>query len=76
MTTIDLPMSVVDNMRNNSVHIDNKGAHRVKNLVLNDEASQNLSVIEKEADIDKGKGKEVTLVLNPIPRPPPPFSKD
>lgn len=64
-------MPMVDDIRNDIVDIDDADEAETKKLVMSDEAPQKPAVAEKRADNDKGKGKEVTPVLKPIPRPLP-----
>lgn len=61
-------MPVVDNISNDSISSGGVDKNE-KKLVMNDKASHTTLVAEKEANVDKGKGKEVTPILKPIPRP-------
>lgn len=46
-------MSVVDNVRNNIVSIDNVDADEIENLVMNDEAYHKDLATKKEANTNK-----------------------
>lgn len=60
-------MPVVDKKRDEPVIIDNE--IEVANLVVDDEAFKKPLVVGKETSL-KGKSKEVTQILKPIPRCP------
>ncbi|KAF3653224.1 hypothetical protein FXO38_15745 [Capsicum annuum] len=64
-TTNDPPLPVVDKKRDEPVIIDNE--IEVANLVVDDEAFKKPLVVGKETSL-KGKSKEVTQILKPIPR--------
>lgn len=58
-------------MRNEPMSTNDMEATNI--LVMNGNISQKPLFMEREADTNKGKGKEVTLVLKSISRPHTPF---
>lgn len=71
--TIDLQMPMVDEASNNTMDVDDAPKSELEKLMINDESSQKLDSLEKQAKNNKEKGKVVDPVLKPIPLPPPPF---
>lgn len=65
--TIDPPMPMIDNMKNDPIKTNDVDKDKAKKLGTNDEVSQKPIVLEKRADNDKEKGKEVTPSLKTIP---------
>lgn len=66
-------MPMVDEVRNYVIDVDDAPKVEIKKFVSNSEKSQILMGVEKCAKKDKGKYKEVDLVLMSIPQPRPPF---
>lgn len=64
---------VVDDTKNDPVDINDVDKDEIEKLVMNKQRSQKPIVLEKRANTIKAKGKEVTSLLNPIPRPFLPF---
>lgn len=73
MATIDPPIPVVDESRDDIIDVDVALEGEVEKLVTNIEPSQKSTSVDHRVKEDKSKGKVNESVLKTIPWPPPPF---